>query len=144
MTSQKYTSKQQKTLKVAKSLTDLNEAKSSNTNEFNLKRNFPSKEEVLRVKINLKNEVKDIIMYKNDDCFQIAKSFVEQNNLSKALTQPIAIKLAYALERITNLLMEKLSNEEVELLDNIKFISKKNNYQSSSLETKAHYEKKVG
>lgn len=143
MQTQNYFSKQQKTLKAAKSLTDLNDAKGSNTNEFNLKRNFPSKEEVLRVKINLKNEVKDIIVYKNDDCFQIAKSFVEQNNLSKTFIQPIAIKLTFAIERITNLLLENLSNEEVELFDTIKTISKKNNYQSGSSE-KEYNEKEMG
>ena len=54
------------------------------------------KEEILRIKINVKGVIKDFILYKDNDIDKIAKNFYIDNNVMY-LFQPLLNKIKYCI-----------------------------------------------
>ena len=88
-----------------------------NSSEQNV---IKGKEEVLKVKINLKNEIKEIIIYKNDDTNAIAEQFCKDNQIDSKLGKPLGEKLKRSLDSIQVLVNNNLCDKDIKLLKNIK------------------------
>lgn len=105
----------------------------NNSDVINQYKGTFSREEILKVKIQLNNSVKEIIVYKNDDPFQLARIFVEMNSLSLHLINPLSIQLTTAILKINQLLHSNLNQDNIDLLNKVKFISSQTTLNTNKL-----------
>ena len=91
---------------------------SKSTNESN------HKNELLRVKINTKeNKSKELIIYKDEDIYNVVLAFCNENNIDEKLAIPLYNKINQSLNKlkeVTNYMI--LNKEDILLLNSAKKI----------------------
>jgi len=88
-----------------------------------------NKKEVMRVKINIKEDkYKELIIYKDDDIIEVVKQFCNDNFIDEKLVNPLCNKIKKSLNEI-DLVTNKvnLSRDSVLMLEKAKNLIKKNN-----------------
>lgn len=70
------------------------------------------KEEILNIKIKLKNEVKEITLYKNDDIASVVKTFIAETGLDPSLEKPLMNKLSRSID-VVNRFLDKPNDIEM-------------------------------
>ena len=88
---------------------------SKSTNESN------HKKELMRVKINTKENTRELIIYKDEDIYNVILSFCNDNNIDNKLVIPLYNKINQSLNKlkeVTNNML--LKREDVLLLNSLK------------------------
>jgi hypothetical protein len=88
-----------------------------------------NKKEVMRVKINIKEDkFKELIIYKDDDVIEVVKQFCNDNFIDEKLVNPLCNKIKKSLSEIDLVTNQvKLSRDSVLMLEKAKNLLKKNN-----------------
>ena len=95
-------------------------------NNFEVKE---KKEEILRIKINIKGDIKELIIYKDDkDINNAINKFCDENKINSKLKKPLLDKIKYSIEIsnnfFNNLVLEK---EDIEIINKLGKIYNSNN-----------------
>ncbi len=88
---------------------------SKSTNESN------HKKELIRVKINIKESTKELIIYKDDDIYNMVLAFCNDNNIDEKLIIPLYNKINRSLNKlkeVKNIMI--LNREDMVLLNSLK------------------------
>ncbi len=87
------------------------------------------KEEILKIKINIKGEIKELIIYKDDkDINNVINKFCDENKINSKLKKPLLDKINYSIE-ISNNFFNKLvlEKEDIEIINKLGKIYNSNN-----------------
>ena len=91
-----------------------------NNNNIN---NTNKKEEIFKIKIKLKNEEKELILYKGEDINNSINKFCSQNKIDNKLIKPIFNKVKYYLEFYENLINKTyLEKEDFDILNKVNLL----------------------
>ena len=74
----------------------------------------------MKVCIKVNNEVKELIVYKNDDIHLISEQFCRENKIEERLAKAIEDKLRKSIESVKLIVNNKLNQKDINLLKNIK------------------------
>ena len=90
--------------------------------------NNEEKEEILKIKINVKGVIKDFILYKDDDIDEVVKNFCIDNNI-KYLVQPLLNKIKYCIGVSENFNVDKIvfDKEDNDIINKLNAIYSKKN-----------------
>ena len=90
--------------------------------------NNEEKEEILKIKINVKGVIKDFILYKDDDIDEVVKNFCIDNNIMY-LVQPLLNKIKYCIEISENFNVDKIifDKEDNDIINKLNSIYSKRN-----------------
>ena len=94
-------------------------------NNFEVKE---KKEEILRIKINIKGDIKELIIYKDDkDINAIINKFCDENNINTKLKKPILDKVINSIETTENFINKLvLDKEDYEIINKLNKIYNNN------------------
>ena len=94
-----------------------------NNNNYNNYNNMNKKEEIFKIKIKLKNEEKELILYKGEDINNSINKFCSQNKIDNKLIKPIFNKVKYYLEFYENLINKTyLEKEDFDILNKVNLL----------------------
>ena len=94
-----------------------------NNNNYNNYNNMNKKEEIFKIKIKLKNEEKELILYKGEDMNNSINKFCSQNKIDNKLIKPIFNKVKYYLEFYENLINKTyLEKEDFDILNKVNLL----------------------
>ena len=91
--------------------------------------NKEKKEEILKIKINIKGNIKELIIYKDDeDINTIINKFCQENKINSQLKKPLLDKIKNSIE-ISNNFLNKLvlDKEDIEIINKLGKIYNTNN-----------------
>ena len=91
--------------------------------------NKEKKEEILKIKINIKGEIKELIIYKDDeDINTIINKFCQENKINSQLKKPLLDKIKNSIETSNNFLNKLvLDKEDIEIINKLGKIYNTNN-----------------
>ena len=102
--------------------TNIKKINDSNNN-YNNYNNMNKKEEIFKIKIKLKNEEKELILYKGEDINNSINKFCSQNKIDNKLIKPIFNKVKYYLEFYENLINKTyLEKEDFDILNKVNLL----------------------
>ena len=107
--------------------TKSNDNSINNTNTSTNIQNTKTKEEVMKVCIKLNNEIKELIIYQNEDINHIVEQFCKENKIEQRLSKAIGNKVRKSIESVKLLINNKLNEKDIYLLKNIKELYHKDN-----------------
>jgi hypothetical protein len=113
----------------SQSYDDINNSNYSFLNQQSSKLiNDEEKEEILKIKINVKGVIKDFILYKDDDIDEVVKNFCIDNNIMY-LVQPLLNKIKYCIEISENFNVDKIifDKEDNDIINKLNSIYSKRN-----------------
>ena len=113
----------------SQSYDDINNSNYSFLNQQSSKLiNDEEKEEILKIKINVKGVIKDFILYKDDDIDEVVKNFCIDNNIMY-LVQPLLNKIKYCIEISENFNVDKIvfDKEDNDIINKLNAIYSKRN-----------------
>jgi hypothetical protein len=91
--------------------------------------NKEKKEEILKIKINIKGNIKELIIYKDDeDINTIINKFCQENKINSQLKKPLIDKIKNSIETSNNFLNKLvLDKEDIEIINKLGKIYNTNN-----------------
>jgi hypothetical protein len=91
--------------------------------------NKEKKEEILKIKINIKGNIKELIIYKDDeDINTIINKFCQENKINSQLKKPLLDKIKNSIETSNNFLNKLvLDKEDIEIINKLGKIYNTNN-----------------
>ena len=91
--------------------------------------NKEKKEEILKIKINIKGNIKELIIYKDDeDINTIINKFCQENKINSQLKKPLLDKIKNSIETSNNFLNKLvLDKEDIEIINKLGKIYDTNN-----------------
>ena len=91
--------------------------------------NKEKKEEILKIKINIKGNIKELIIYKDDeDINTIINKFCQENKINSQLKKPLLDKIKNSIETSNNFLNKLvLDKEDIEIINKLGTIYNTNN-----------------
>ena len=91
--------------------------------------NKEKKEEILKIKINIKGNIKELIIYKDDeDINTIINKFCQENKINSQLKKPLLDKIKNSIETSNNFLNKLvLDKEDIEIINKLRKIYNTNN-----------------
>ena len=83
--------------------------------------NKEKKEEILKIKINIKGNIKELIIYKDDeDINTIINKFCQENKINSQLKKPLIDKIKNSIETSNNFLNKLvLDKEDIEIINKL-------------------------